>query len=349
MDCLEKINKVFNALQDDESREIFKARILFAFNRNQEVYGDRMQELYQDWTCQELNARLAEIKDADSIVIFGCGHDGKRLKKQLINWGYNVEFFCDNDREKWQTKCEGITVLAPTDLLKVLGKQLIVVASSAYGEEIYEQLKQMNIPEKYILWPQYKTLIATRGQQYFDVFEPAEQEVYIDCGGFDGENVFDFCKWTNGSYKEIYVMEPMKDMCGVIQKRCKEASIKNITILNNATWNTQEKIYFVEGGAGSREDKEGKLCVNGLDIDSIVKDKKVTLIKMDIEGAELNALSGAKNTIKSHRPRLAVCIYHKVEDIYEIGAYLLELVPEYKFKIRHYASNMWETVLYAEI
>lgn len=70
---------------------------------------------------------------------------------------------------------------------------------------------------------------------------------------------------------------------------------------------------------------------------------------MDIEGAELKALEGARNTIIINHPRLAVCIYHKALDVVDIASYLLELVPEYKFYIRQYASNMWETVLYAVI
>lgn len=68
---------------------------------------------------------------------------------------------------------------------------------------------------------------------------------------------------------------------------------------------------------------------------------------MDIEGSELKALKGAEKTIRENKPRLAICIYHKRMDLIEIAAYLLKLVPEYRFYIRHYWSNMWETVLYA--
>lgn len=68
---------------------------------------------------------------------------------------------------------------------------------------------------------------------------------------------------------------------------------------------------------------------------------------MDIEGSELKALEGAKATIMKNHPRLAICIYHKPMDVIEIPFYIQKLVPEYKFYIRHYASNMWETVLYA--
>lgn len=70
---------------------------------------------------------------------------------------------------------------------------------------------------------------------------------------------------------------------------------------------------------------------------------------MDIEGAELDALIGAKNTIKNNKPFCTICVYHRPGDIFVIANYLKELVPEYKFKIRHYGMSMCETVLYAFI
>lgn len=72
-----------------------------------------------------------------------------------------------------------------------------------------------------------------------------------------------------------------------------------------------------------------------------------TFIKMDIEGAELEALEGAKNTIVKSKPKLAICLYHKPDDLWKIPLYLKKLVPEYKFYIRHHSKVRWETVLYA--
>ncbi|MHB8062988.1 MAG: FkbM family methyltransferase, partial [Ruminiclostridium sp.] len=67
------------------------------------------------------------------------------------------------------------------------------------------------------------------------------------------------------------------------------------------------------------------------------------LIKMDIEGSELLALKGACNTIKKYKPYLAICVYHKTEDIFEIPKYLRSIIPSYKFYLR----GGIHTVLYA--
>ena len=68
---------------------------------------------------------------------------------------------------------------------------------------------------------------------------------------------------------------------------------------------------------------------------------------MDIEGCELRALKGAENSIKKYRPKLAICIYHKYEDILEIPEYLMSLNLNYRFYMRHHTMSVDETVFYA--
>lgn len=82
-------------------------------------------------------------------------------------------------------------------------------------------------------------------------------------------------------------------------------------------------------------------------IDDIVGEDKVTFIKLDVEGAELKALQGAERTIRRYRPRLAVSIYHKPEDVIEIPEYILSLHEDYRLYIRHYQMSACETILYA--
>lgn len=82
-------------------------------------------------------------------------------------------------------------------------------------------------------------------------------------------------------------------------------------------------------------------------VDDVLWDKDVTFIKMDIEGAELEALKGAGLTIQRCKPKLAICVYHKPEDIWEIPNLILDYYPDYKLYLRHYSLHFGETVLYA--
>ena len=81
-------------------------------------------------------------------------------------------------------------------------------------------------------------------------------------------------------------------------------------------------------------------------IDYFVKEP-VTFIKLDVEGAEYQALLGAEHTIASYKPKLAICTYHKLEDIWELPSLIHEMNPEYRFYLRHYSFAENETVLYA--
>ena len=84
-------------------------------------------------------------------------------------------------------------------------------------------------------------------------------------------------------------------------------------------------------------------------IDDIVDDRTVGFIEMDIEGAELDALHGAKNTIVRDKPPLAICVYHRQGDVFAIMDYLHQLLPEYRFLLRRYSASATETVLYASV
>ena len=69
---------------------------------------------------------------------------------------------------------------------------------------------------------------------------------------------------------------------------------------------------------------------------------------MDIEGEELNALKGAKEIICKYKPKLAICVYHKPEDLYEIPKYIMDFGLDYKYYLRHHMREGYtETVFYA--
>lgn len=85
-----------------------------------------------------------------------------------------------------------------------------------------------------------------------------------------------------------------------------------------------------------------------VNLDKQLNSVKVDLIKMDIEGSEMEALKGCAGIIKEQRPVMAVCAYHRIEDLWEVPLYLKELCSDYKSYMRHHAEYwMAETVCYA--
>ncbi len=82
-------------------------------------------------------------------------------------------------------------------------------------------------------------------------------------------------------------------------------------------------------------------------LDEICVDNDVSFIKMDIEGSEKNALIGAENTIRRCKPKLAISIYHKNEDIWELPEMILQMNENYRLYLRHYSLAGEDTVLYA--
>lgn len=107
-----------------------------------------------------------------------------------------------------------------------------------------------------------------------------------------------------------------------------------------------EKLSFAANGTmGSAFHKHGEDVVSVIALDQHKTFSDVSVIKMDIEGSELAALRGAEQLIRKNHPRLAVCIYHRSQDIVEIYQFLRQF--EYRFYLRQHAFSAEETVLYA--
>lgn len=190
------------------------------------------------------------------------------------------------------------------------------------------------------------------GNQYFlpEIIKLAEGEVFIDCGAYDGDTINKFVESINqqkgSSYSRIIAFEPDEMNWHILEQTIKIH--KNCEIIKKGIWERPDTLYFNSGlESSSNLSKNGDIQIPVDSIDHILSGDKATFIKMDIEGSELQALKGAKNTITKYKPKLAICIYHKPEDLIEIPKYIKNLVPEYKFYVRNHHFSAIETVLYA--
>lgn len=103
---------------------------------------------------------------------------------------------------------------------------------------------------------------------------------------------------------------------------------------------------FCVNANGTSAIGEGTATIETTTLDKVFAVKPITFIKMDVEGAEYNALLGSRKTITEQHPKLAISVYHKPEDIIDIPALLLEYQSDYKFYLRHYSPFDNETILY---
>lgn len=183
-----------------------------------------------------------------------------------------------------------------------------------------------------------------------DIIQFTDNETVIECGSSDGKTLKELIDKLENRYKHIYCFEPDLECKDVLLKVIDEVASKDkITYFEKGTYKESSILAFSneEIASGlSKVDETGKNTIQVVAIDDVIKDK-VTYIKMDIEGAELDTLIGARETIIKNKPKLAVCIYHRDSDLLEIIKYLQALNVDYKYYIRHHNCNMTETVLYA--
>lgn len=185
--------------------------------------------------------------------------------------------------------------------------------------------------------------------QYFDpVMELNDREVFVDCGAYTGDTAENFMDRVNNQYEHYFAFEPDLDNYKKAAAFLKDKPAA--TLIPKGLWNCDTTLCFKEGCAScSTVTETGEVAVDVTSIDHYFSNKKQipTIIKMDIEGSELEALKGAEQTIHRHKPKLAICIYHKPEDLYEIPQFIKSCRSDYRFYIRHYTDTFAELVLYA--
>ena len=182
--------------------------------------------------------------------------------------------------------------------------------------------------------------------QYFvhDIIKKNINAVFIDGGAFNTDTVDQFIKFQNGQFKKIYSFEmDIINYTKIDQSKYDE----RVQFLNYGLWDEETQLHYSADTTNSAIEDAGNLIAKCTCIDHICQNDKVTFIKMDIEGAEQKALSGAKNIIMRDKPQLAICVYHKPNDIWEIPFMLKDWVPEYQLYLRHHSPTYTETVLYA--
>ncbi len=344
---LELIKNIYNCIEDDLSRDIFINRINFSIS-NDTSFIKRIIS-----TTQEGKDFLNKIYCDKRKVIFGAGSWGKEIVHTFRD--IKFDYIIDNNEKICNQYINGIKVIRFEEFLKLNADYQIIISTRLYYNEIYNQLISNSINKENIL-NAGSILDLMCKKQYFDLpyLTKDNDEAFVDAGCFDGLTSIEFIKWCNYKFKKIWAFEPESRNIIKAESNIRNTILKNkvegeFDIIKRGLWDKKEQLCFeTDKNGASKISETGAIMIDVDRLDEMIPvDQRVTFIKMDLEGAEINAIKGAQRIIKTYHPKLAISVYHRMDDIVNIPALINKYSNDYRFYFRHYSIGAAETVLYA--
>lgn len=186
--------------------------------------------------------------------------------------------------------------------------------------------------------------------------KPHKAEHFVDLGAYNGDTIRELLQYTDGNYASITALEPDKKTFKKLKKYVEQAQLERIQLVNAGAWDKPGEMLF--GGKAGRNsaltpvmnavshDKH-TVMVPVESVDHVLAGAPCTLLKLDVEGAEYHALQGARKTIQTYRPRIALSAYHRSEDLYELPLLLQDICPRLQIGMLHHPYvPAWETNFY---
>ena len=212
-----------------------------------------------------------------------------------------------------------------------------------------------NIINNKISWNgEYLNEIGNAQDIYFpsDIMKLSTKESFVDAGAYTGDTIRVLLKKTRGRFNKIYGFEPSDNIFKKLQQWIKKYNNPNIKCFKKGLYDTNNRLRAtLMGDTGDSAIKiDGKDWMDVVALDTFFGNKEpITLIKMDIEGAEKQAILGARTLIQTFKPKLSICLYHSCEDLWEIPFLIKSIMPEYKLFLRPHSQYLNHTICYASV
>jgi FkbM family methyltransferase len=235
--------------------------------------------------------------------------------------------------------------------LLYLDRDRVLAAERLWSDEESRNLYQSNI---YLRATGNPALLPGRPHENTYLpptfFEVQRDECFVDCGATAGEMAQDVLRKAGPQFSTFHAIEAdhlsyrrLGDFVDALPQDVK----KKFSLYNVAVGLEKGEVHFSHtGGTGSKISEEGE-AVHCTPLDELFADVPITFLKMDIEGAEYDALRGAKQVLQRDQPILAICVYHTQNDIWRIPLLVKESLPEHKLFLRAYEGDGFQNVLFA--
>lgn len=166
---------------------------------------------------------------------------------------------------------------------------------------------------------------------------------FVDCGAYTGDTIESF-RIAGHTFEAIAAFEPDPQH---FPRLCTALAGEKAAIFPCGVWDGMTQLRFVSDDSASHISDSGEITVQTVALDQALPGFAPTYIKMDIEGAEPQALGGGWGLIAAHRPRLAISVYHRPRHLWDLLLQVDRMELDYRFYLRSHAFNSFETVLYA--
>lgn len=183
-----------------------------------------------------------------------------------------------------------------------------------------------------------------------DIFLTRDDEVFVDCGAFDGDTLRRFLHHRNGQFQRILAFEPDPKNFGKLQHYVAglpSHQAGRIQLFQQAVGACREMVHFDAMGNEASFVGKGSLEVQSVPLDEICQGLAPTYLKMDTEGSEPDALLGARKILEQHVPALAICSYHRQDHLWCIPSLIQDASDQYCYFLRPQLLDVWDLVCYA--
>lgn len=188
-------------------------------------------------------------------------------------------------------------------------------------------------------------------EEYFDstVWKLGKNECYVDAGAYRGDTFEAFYKCVGGEFEEAYLFEMDKENYDQMTVKLQEYEQEKLHMFNAGLFSANMTRSYIKDAGSSNLSLEGAEQAEVVTLDTCINKNKVTFYKLDVEGAEMDALEGSIEILKTWQPKIACSVYHHMYDLWRIPNFLKETDSRYRFKLRHCTNYIWDTDLYAYI
>ena len=289
---------------------------------------------------QKTNLDVIEIinDDQKKIPLVFCGQPTK---------GWFAKPYPSGVRIFWASKFDHIPTRSVPNLLDTAGRELIQLYNRLDDEASKQIL--ISIIKARVAGDNGYFLISDYAQYHHPQARPKKGDFVIDAGAFDGDSAEDFSGLVQSS-GSVYSVEASIENFNKLCVKCHKKNLDNVVPVYSAVWNKRGVILFKSDGGSGLITEDGQEEVPTESIDSLVSRMhipRINSIKYDIEGAEVEGLTGAADTINKYKPNLLVSIYHKASDLWTLPQLIDDICPGYKFYMGHHNFYHTETDLYA--